>query len=945
MSTSNAPQSLREHADALKSQLQPRLRQRKARESVPGLTTFSLAKPTIPSQTPLPPSASEQYLQSYTSGVDFRPPLTPQSLPRNSTYAARPPAISAPSPSFGSGSLSYDDPFVTNDSSDLLSNVSEQELEGLPPESFSLRRERLSTYQKIDRILAELRHGRISPVDVLIQVLDSDDISYDRYRGHLYREDSGKLMELVEKIMGDDSGQRKLLDCMRPHLQDFACETVSNEMESLHDVSILPKVSAVTAEFIENFNLDENLAMTPFLTSILTSAAQSERAKDENKLKHPEKMVQVVTRQLLYQYSNRCLAFPAEFGLFLWSTGSARQTIDAAHRCSLSVSYDSVLKHIESLGDACTANNIAFASDEDDPHGLGYDNVNIPTSEHTEQRGADGPAKVRSGSLPVLYGLLGAKREHMLIAPIMRRLKDSPGLHFNRDLQPSIAHLQSYHHQLETTTIHCLFTYVSEFDAIAKDPQLQHKPIRPIPVGYKTRQYPLRASTIEEATTRGNILLHDEIYINQLKQTPERLSKYAIPSFNDQLTNARIRSAQQMRVKDKSPWERREIFQLGFGLFHLCLNLVWGILHIHRGSVNDVGSLTYFFSLMEKKRLGNDQPDYHALLAALTQALHGLLLNAWAEECGFASLKLFAESNPSPETLRKLASQILAKYATPLSLVDTQPEAYDSPSDTSDSDSDTEDLPIATNKAPPPLDPKDDIAHHNIRLLTRDLLMVEVLVRAISDGDFGRVEVLLPHLALMFRGAGCNKYCTEILHFLHNLKHVWTPEFADIMRDNMIVCISGLGPGHCMGIDMNIEHLIGYLKNLLRAKGMDSTWDRLGNISAAIIPLQNIKKKMGALLSTSYQRGGHTTPDTSKLVWRVQEKVASERLQEFESGRANNIRAKLTKDICKVGEQKLKSSTLNTFNKKLRALIDGLTFEEEEDECPAMQYDPIELDE
>lgn len=28
----------------------------------------------------------------------------------------------------------------------------------------------------------------------------------------------------------------------------------------------------------------------------------------------------------------------------------------------------------------------------------------------------------------------------------------------------------------------------------------------------------------------------------------------------------------------------------------------------------------------------------------------------------------------------------------------------------------------------------------------------------------------------------------------------------------MIVCISGGGPGHCMGVDMNIEHLIGYLK-------------------------------------------------------------------------------------------------------------------------------------
>ncbi|KAJ7852512.1 hypothetical protein B0H14DRAFT_2354746, partial [Mycena olivaceomarginata] len=67
----------------------------------------------------------------------------------------------------------------------------------------------------------------------------------------------------------------------------------------------------------------------------------------------------------------------------------------------------------------------------------------------------------------------------------------------------------------------------------------------------------------------------------------------------------------------------------------------------------------------------------------------------------------------------------------------------------------------------------DDVVHHNIRLLTRDLPVVAVLVRAISDGDIGRVEVLLPHLAMMFSSSGRRKYCTEILHFLHNLKHVW----------------------------------------------------------------------------------------------------------------------------------------------------------------------------
>ena len=83
----------------------------------------------------------------------------------------------------------------------------------------------------------------------------------------------------------------------------------------------------------------------------------------------------------------------------------------------------------------------------------------------------------------------------------------------------------------------------------------------------------------------------------------------------------------------------------------------------------------------------------------------------------------------------------------------------------------------------------------------------------------------------MFRGSGSNNYSMEILHLIFNIKEIWTPEFAyvlffppislfifnslihgsNIMRDNALVNPSGI-PGHAMGIEMNIEHLICYLK-------------------------------------------------------------------------------------------------------------------------------------
>ncbi|KAJ7639893.1 hypothetical protein B0H17DRAFT_1216787 [Mycena rosella] len=780
-------------------------------------------------------------------------------MPRAS--ARPPPSADFRPPSVSSSSILQNEDLF-NTSGDHL----EPEPEGFRTDTQLPRRRRTTdTYTKIHNILADLRRERISPIDILLQVLDPDDIDYDRYRGNLYREDSTKLSELLERIMGDYNGKEKLLQCMRPHLVEFAW------------------IAVVTPEFIENWNLDEDTDATPFLTQILETAAQTEHARVHNKKKTPQKMCKVVRRQLLYQSSNRCLAFQAEFGLFLWSTGCSRQTIDALFRCGLSVCYDSVLNLVESLADHCMLAAIDIAKD---PHSFCYDNINISTSIDVEQRGAAGPAKVQSGTFGLLYILLDAVREHMLIKPIMRGFKAATGLHFNHDIKPSLEHLNSFHDQLVIVVITCLTSHNEGFEYTSSNPDLQHKVRRAIPVGYMTPHFPLRATTIEEATTRGNLLYHDDVYINQLGWTSESLSEYAIPGFHDQLTNSRIRSAQVLRAKDVNAWTRREIFQLGFGLFHLCLNLVWAILHVHRGSVNEAGSLSFFFALMDKTRLGNAQPDYHSLLAALTQVFDGLLLNAWLKECGFTSFKAFAEAKPTPTQLREIAARILSEYATPMSTENPpEPESSaDPPSDDEVAESDrlwlraanptetTSNSRRATPKPPPTprANPKDDVAHQNVRILARDLLMIAVLIRAISDGDIRRVEVLLPHLAMMFRGSGCNKYCTEILHFLLNLKHIWTPEFADIMRDNMIICISGGGPGHCMPIDLNIEHLIGYLKILLHAKGMSSTWDRLGNISAAIVHLQRVKKKVSAALDGAYKNTGHSTPDTSHLVWRVQ---------------------------------------------------------------------------
>ena len=442
--------------------------------------------------------------------------------------------------------------------------------------------------------------------------------------------------------------------------------------------------------------------------------------------------------------------------------------IDVLHQSGMSMSFVSITKIVDALAEHSLEE--ARKAVRNGPHALAYDNINLSTSIFVEQT-ANTPNKVQSGTFPLVYELLNAKPEDMNLEPMMLRLKNSSPLKMS-DLRPSKVSLSSFITQSSINVATILFKYVEGFNYLKNDPLLQHPERRAIPKGHRTKYYCLRANTIEEASISGNILVHDDVYRSQLKFEADDpiINTQAIPTINDQLTNARIRGAQAMRAQDVSPWEQRRIFQISFGVFHLVMNLIWALLHHYRGTINDIGSLSYFFLILEKTRLGGEHPDYHTLISTLMQILNGLLLNAWRMECG--SLDNYAKSKPSPDDILRKARIILDKYATP-----KWEQPFTSPPKQQKEASTASNRASASSSDPNPT-PKPDTVYANTVLLTRDLLYVAELINAVSTGDFGRVEDILPDLACMFRGAGSNNYSMEILHLLFNIKEVWTPEFA-----------------------------------------------------------------------------------------------------------------------------------------------------------------------
>jgi hypothetical protein len=125
------------------------------------------------------------------------------------------------------------------------------------------------------------------------------------------------------------------------------------------------------------------------------------------------------------------------------------------------------------------------------------------------------------------------------------------------------------------------------------------------------------------------------------------------------------------------------------------------------------------------------------------------------------------------------------------------------------------------------------------------------------------------------------------------------------------------------------------------SKGLRSTWDKLGDISGAVIQLQNVKKQVTKALGASYEGKTHTTPDTSMLVWKIANEVRELDLSKYQPNRKGNDKQKLVPNLIDVGERKLLSSSLGTFNKKLACMKAGNLDEAagitEDDEIPSVQ--------
>ena len=95
-----------------------------------------------------------------------------------------------------------------------LFETSVSELES-PTDSVSSTQSRMSFSERVHDTLALLRGRRLSPFDLVLEILDENKPEYSYHRTEFYKEGNEKLSRILDSIVSSGPGRSKLRTWMR----------------------------------------------------------------------------------------------------------------------------------------------------------------------------------------------------------------------------------------------------------------------------------------------------------------------------------------------------------------------------------------------------------------------------------------------------------------------------------------------------------------------------------------------------------------------------------------------------------------------------------------------------------------------------------------------------------------------------------------------------------
>ena len=168
----------------------------------------------------------------------------------------------------------------------------------------------MSLSARVQDTLAILRGRRLSPFDLILEILDEKKPEYSYHRTEFYKEGNEKLTKILDAILSSEPGKIKLRNWMRqPATTDLFCDVITQEMNNVQKAEQLPGIAAITPEFIKNWSIFPRRELAPCLLHVLSTAAQTAVAKEKNKIKEPDMVCSPVFFMRYLTVQNRFAMF------------------------------------------------------------------------------------------------------------------------------------------------------------------------------------------------------------------------------------------------------------------------------------------------------------------------------------------------------------------------------------------------------------------------------------------------------------------------------------------------------------------------------------------------------------------------------------------------------------------------------------------------------------
>lgn len=383
----------------------------------------------------------------------------------------------------------------------------------------------------------------------------------------------------------------------------------------------------------------------------------------------------------------------------------------------------------------------------------------------------------------------------------------------------------------------------------------------------------LPSMKIDQSTVEGNIEILMTI-IKKILQLPESWfhDNTRIIVAGDQLTVARVAAAKVLCSRDITPLERLQWATPVIQLFHLQMIVCSTILHTHYGSRATPGSLAFFITLLDHKRLALDSPNYHAADEILRHVFDAMVLRLWQVELGAEQLEPFGRKLDHHELNNLITTKL--DSINNLYLVNSQQL-----SDTLGS------------------------ADVNAALFLRDMMVYLDLCDAIRAGDIGRLEETVLMITVMFQAGGMKNYANELLRLTYGMRYAWSDLQKKAIMSSWLINPKGKA-NEWIPADLYQEHNNLLIKTIHSAKGSNMSWETLANkISTNVRLFSKIGSLVESEFHTPHNSSFHSTVSAYSDITNI-----IESLRHYDilgnNLHPNNLNVPLVRDLAKEGFEK-----------------------------------------